>query len=92
MKLRTRLSALALSAILGVGVVAAGAAAETKDEQKKPKPTIAPPAEDVEDNQSKLQFQLQQGTSDLQNAENVRSQSEKRLEQQRKDLIRNWGG
>ena len=26
------------------------------------------------------------------NAENVRSQAEKRLEQQRKDLTRNWGG
>ncbi len=39
-----------------------------------------------------LQFQIQVGTSDLQNAENVRSQAEKRLEQQRKDLTRNWGG
>ena len=27
-----------------------------------------------------------------QNAENVRSQAEKRLETQRKDLVRNWGG
>lgn len=26
------------------------------------------------------------------NAQNVRSQAEKRLEQQRKDLTRNWGG
>jgi hypothetical protein len=39
-----------------------------------------------------LQFELQMGTSDLQNAENVRSQAERRLEQQRKDLTRNWGG
>lgn len=28
----------------------------------------------------------------LQNAESVRSQAEKRLEQQRQDLTRNWGG
>jgi hypothetical protein len=28
----------------------------------------------------------------LQNAENVRSQAERRLETQRKDLARNWGG
>jgi hypothetical protein len=39
-----------------------------------------------------LQFEIQMATSDLQNAENVRSQAEKRLEQQRKDLTRNWGG
>jgi hypothetical protein len=39
-----------------------------------------------------LQFELQMGTSALQNAENVRSQAEKLLEQQRKDLTRNWGG
>ena len=41
---------------------------------------------------STLQFEIQMATSDLQNAENVRSQAEKRLEQQRKDLTRNWGG
>jgi hypothetical protein len=39
-----------------------------------------------------LQFEIQVATSDLQNAENVRSQAEKRLETQRKDLTRNWGG
>lgn len=39
-----------------------------------------------------LQFEIQMATSDLQNAENVRSQAEKRLETQRKDLTRNWGG
>lgn len=48
--------------------------------------------EKVDDDQSQVQFQIQVGTSDLQNAENVRSQAEKRLEQQRKDLTRNWGG
>jgi hypothetical protein len=47
---------------------------------------------DVEDDQSMLQFKIQMATSDLQNAENVRSQAEKRLEQQRKDLTRNWAG
>jgi len=41
---------------------------------------------------AEVQFQIQVGTSDLQNAENVRSQAEKRLEQQRKDLTRNWAG
>ena len=47
---------------------------------------------EVEDNQSEVQFQIQLGTSDLQNAENVRSQAERRLEQQRRDLTRNWQG
>jgi hypothetical protein len=47
---------------------------------------------EVEDDQSLLQFKIQMYTSDLQNAENVRSQAEKRLETQRKDLTRNWGG
>ena len=46
----------------------------------------------LDDDQSLVQFQIQIGTSDLQNAENVRSQAEKRLEQQRRDLTRNWGG
>jgi len=46
----------------------------------------------VDDDQSKVQFEIQVGTSDLQNSENVRSQAKKRLEQQRKDLTRNWGG
>jgi hypothetical protein len=45
-----------------------------------------------EDDQSLLQFKIQMFTSDLQNAENVRSQAEKREETQRKDLTRNWGG
>jgi hypothetical protein len=36
--------------------------------------------------------QLENVSGGLQNAENVRSQAEKRLEQQRKDLTRNWGG
>jgi hypothetical protein len=31
-------------------------------------------------------------TNSLQNAENVRSQAEKRLETQRRDLTRNWAG
>jgi len=39
-----------------------------------------------------IQFEIQMATSDLQNAENVRSKAEKRLEQQRKDLTRNWAG
>ncbi len=39
-----------------------------------------------------VQFKIQMATSDLQTAENVRSQVEKRLEQQRKDIIHNWGG
>ena len=47
---------------------------------------------DVEDDQSMIQFEIQMATSDLQNAENVRSKAEKRLEQQRKDLTRNWAG
>ena len=56
------------------------------------KDQITASKEKVDDDQSQVQFQIQVGTSDLQNAENVRSQAEKRLEQQRKDLTRNWGG
>ena len=40
----------------------------------------------------RLRAQLAQALSEMQNAENVRSQAEKRLETQRKDLTRNWGG
>jgi hypothetical protein len=56
------------------------------------KDVITASKEKVDDDQSQVQFLIQVGTSDLQNAENVRSQAEKRLETQRKDLTRNWGG
>lgn len=48
--------------------------------------------EDIEGDQSLVQFDIQMATSDLQTAENVRSSAEKRLEQQRNDLTRNWAG
>lgn len=56
------------------------------------KDVITAAKEQVDDDQSQVQFEIQVATSDLQNAENVRSQAEKRLEQQRKDLTRNWAG
>jgi hypothetical protein len=56
------------------------------------KDVVTAAKEKVDDDQSQVQFEIQVGTSDLQNAENVRSQAEKRLETQRKDLTRNWGG
>jgi hypothetical protein len=68
------------------------AGAEVKELMENLKDEITAAKEGVDDDQSQVQFQIQVGTSDLQNAENVRSQAEKRLETQRKDLTRNWGG
>jgi hypothetical protein len=75
--LRTTLStALILLLIAGIGAAHAGTRAMAA----------------ADGNTQTVQFEIQVATSDLQNAENVRSQAEKRLEQQRKDLTRNWGG
>ena len=65
---------------------------EVKELMGNLKDEITAAKEKVDDDQSQVQFLIQVGTSDLQNAENVRSQAEKRLETQRKDLTRNWGG
>jgi hypothetical protein len=46
----------------------------------------------LNDDQQLLQFEIQMATSEMQNAESTRSQAEKRLEDQRKDLRRNWAG
>ncbi|MCI0423585.1 MAG: hypothetical protein L0387_14010 [Acidobacteria bacterium] len=40
-------------------------------------------SKEVEDNQFLLQFAIRMATTDLQNAENVRSQAEQRLDQRR---------
>lgn len=65
---------------------------EVKELMSNLQDEITAAKEEVDDDQSQVQFEIQVSTSDLQNAENVRSQAEKRLEQQRKDLTRNWGG
>ncbi len=44
----------------------------------------------LNDDQQLLQFEIQMATSEMQNAESTRSQSEKRMEDQRKELRRNW--
>ena len=44
------------------------------------------------DESSRLQFKIQKGTSDAQDAETLRSDADKRREDHRKDLYRNWGG
>jgi hypothetical protein len=48
--------------------------------------------DDLEDNQSLLQFEIQMATSDMQNAESTRSQAEKRMADHRKEMLRNWAG
>ncbi len=48
--------------------------------------------DELNDDQQLLQFEIQMATSEMQNAESTRSQAEKRLEDQRKDLRRNWAG
>ena len=47
---------------------------------------------EAEDAQSRVQFEIQIATSDMQNAEQTRSQAEKRAENLRNSLQRNWAG
>ena len=46
----------------------------------------------VEDDEQRYQFLLQMGVGDYQNANEVASQGEKRLQQLRSTLVRNWNG
>ena len=63
-----------------------------KQEMEKLKNTIDGHMDGLNDDQQLLQFEIQMATSEMQNAESTRSQAEKRLEDQRKDLRRNWAG
>lgn len=76
--------------ILAAGASIANTPAEAADAAAAVQTKLEAAKKEMEDSQSLQQFEIQ--SSSQQTSQNVRSQAEKRLEQQRKDLTRNWGG
>lgn len=79
-----------MATILAAGASIANTPAEAADAAAAVRTKLEAAKKEMEDSQSLQQFEIQ--SSSQQTSQNVRSQAEKRLEQQRKDLTRNWGG
>lgn len=79
-----------MATILAAGASIANTPAEAADAAAAVRTKLEAAKKEMEESQSLQQFEIQ--SSSQQTSHNVRSQAEKRLEQQRKDLTRNWGG
>lgn len=79
-----------MATILAAGSSIANIPAEAADAAAAVQTKLEAAKKEMEDSQSLQQFEIQ--SSSQQTSQNVRSQAEKRLEQMRKDLTRNWGG
>jgi hypothetical protein len=76
--------------ILAAGASIANTPAHAADAAAAVQTKLEAAKKEMEDSQSLQQFEIQ--SSSQQTSQKVRSQAEKRLEQQRRDLTRNWGG
>lgn len=79
-----------MATILAAGASIANTPAHAADAAAAVRTKLEAAKKEMEESQSLQQFEIQ--SSSQQTSQNVRSQAEKRLEQQRKDLTRNWGG